>query len=153
MRNSPAVDRNLAIVATLIVGALIAAQPPANAQLSNHVGELGAAFVSLVISTLIVGVLLLVTGSVSDLGGIGGMRPVHALGGIGGAAIVAVSLVTVKQLGAGGVAAATICTQLIFSVVLDRLGAFDLSKIGLTPLRVIGIVLLIAGTFAVTSGD
>jgi hypothetical protein len=37
--------------------------------------------------------------------------------------------------------------------VLDRLGVLDLEKIGLTPIRVIGIVLLIAGTVAVTSGD
>src|SRR4051794_12605146 len=145
--------RGLAIVATLLAGALVAAQPPANAQLSNYVGSLGAAFVSLVISTLIVGALLLFTGSYSELSGIGGMRLQHALGGIAGAAIVAVSLVTVKQLGAGGVAAATICPQLIFSVVLDRVGAFDLKAIGLTPLRVLGIVLLIAGTVAVTSGD
>jgi transporter family-2 protein len=146
-------ERAFAIVATLLAGALVAAQPPANAQLSNHVGSLGAAFVSLVLSTLIVGALLLATGSYSELSGIGGMRPQHALGGIAGAAIVAVSVVTVKKLGAGGVAAATICTQLIVSVVLDRAGVFDLEKIGLTPIRILGIVLLIAGTVAVTSSD
>jgi transporter family-2 protein len=143
--------RGLAIVATLLAGALVAAQPPANAQLSDHVGALGATFVSLVISTLIVGALLVATGSYSDLGGIGGMRPQHLLGGIAGAAIVAVSVVAVKELGAGGVAAAAVCTQLVFSVVLDRLGLFDLDRIGLTPIRLIGILLLIAGTVAVTS--
>lgn len=146
-------ERAVAIAATLFAGALVAVQPPANAQLSNHVGTLGAAFLSLVLSTLIVGALLLVSGSYSELRGIGGVQPEHALGGIAGAVIVAVSLVTVKELGAGGVAAATVCTQLIFSVVLDRLGAFDLKTIGLTPVRVLGIILLIAGTFAVTSGD
>jgi transporter family-2 protein len=145
--------RGFAIVATLLAGALVAAQPPANAQLSTHVGSLGAAFVSLVLSTLIVGVLLLATGSYSELGGIGSMRPEHAVGGIAGAAIVAVSLVTVKKLGAGGVAAATVCSQLVVSVVLDRFGVFDLEKIGLTPIRAVGIALLIAGTFAITSGD
>jgi transporter family-2 protein len=144
--------RGLAIAATLLAGALVAAQPPANAQLSNHIGSLGAAFVSLVISTLIVGALLLISGSYSELSGIGGMQWQHTLGGIAGAAIVAVSLVTVKELGAGGVAAAAICTQLIFSVVLDRVGAFDLEQLGLTPLRVLGMVLLIAGTAAITSG-
>lgn len=146
-------ERGLAIAATLLAGALVAAQPPANAQLSNHVGSLGAAFLSLVLSTLIVGALLLATGSYSELGGIGGVRPQHALGGIAGAAIVAVSVVAVKKLGAGGVAAAAICTQLIFSVILDRAGAFDLERIGLTPIRVVGMVLLIAGTVAVTSSD
>jgi bacterial/archaeal transporter family-2 protein len=150
---SSGMGRGLAIVLTLLAGALVAAQPPANAQLSNHVGALGAAFVSLVISTLIVGVLLLVTGSYSELSGIGGMQPQHVLGGIAGAAIVAVSLVAVKELGAGGVAAAAVCTQLAFSAVLDRLGLFDLDQVGLTPIRLIGIALLIAGTIAVTSNS
>ena len=145
-------DRVAAIFATLGAGALVAFQPPANSQLSQHVGALGATLVSLLISTAIVLVLLVASGGVSDLGGIGGFRPQHALGGIAGAAIVAVSLVTVRKLGASGVVAATICTQLVVSVALDRAGVLGLAPHGLTPVRVLGIVLLVAGTAAVTSG-
>lgn len=145
-------DRVAAILLTLAAGALVAFQPPSNSQLSHHVGALGATFVSLLISLTIIAALLLITGSVSDLGGIGGFQPQHALGGIAGAAIVAISLVTVKKLGASGVVAATICTQLIVSVILDRAGVLGLERYYVTPIRVIGIVLLIAGTAAVTSG-
>ena len=61
-------DRLLAVTLTLCVGGLVAFQPPANALLARHVGELGAAFVSLVISTVIAGTLLVVAGDPSDLG-------------------------------------------------------------------------------------
>ena len=51
-------DRGPALAVTLVVGALVAFQPPANAQLARLVGDLGAAFTSLLFSTAIVGVLL-----------------------------------------------------------------------------------------------
>jgi transporter family-2 protein len=144
-------DRGLALTITLAVGALVAFQPPANALLARHVGDLGAAFVSLVLATVIVGVLLLASGDVAQLGGITGFRPVHVLGGIAGAAVVVVSLITVRSLGAGGVAAALVVTQLIFAAIADWLGWFDLEGTPLSAERLIGIALLIAGTVLVTS--
>src|SRR4051794_130134 len=86
-------DRAVAVVATLAVGALVAFQPPANALLARHVGDLGATFVSLLISTLIIGVLLVAGGHAGDLSGIGGFRPVHVIGGVSGAAVVFITLV------------------------------------------------------------
>jgi transporter family-2 protein len=146
-------ERALAVVATLVAGALVAVQPPANSELARHVGTLGAAFVSLAISLGLIGLLLVVTGEVGGLGGVTGFRIEYALGGLAGAAIVAVSLVTVRELGAGGVVAATVCTQLIASLILDRLGVLGLSPTAITPARVAGVVLLIGGTILLTSGD
>jgi transporter family-2 protein len=145
-------DRVLAILATLAVGALVAAQPPANAELGRHVGTLGAAFISVSISLGVLGVLLVATGNVGQLGNLSEFRPEYALGGLAGAAVVAVSLVTVTELGAGGVVAATICTQLTVSVLLDKLGVLGLSPTDITPGRGIGVVLLIAGTVLMTVG-
>jgi transporter family-2 protein len=145
-------DRTTALIASLIVGLLVAAQPPANAELGKHVGDLGAAFVSLVISLVIVGVLLLAVGDVGRLtSGLGHIRPEHALGGLAGAAVVLVSLVAVRSLGAGGVTAALVATQLIGSVVLDRLGVLGLEGSPITLPRVAGVALLIGGTVLVTS--
>src|SRR3954471_12178136 len=96
--------RPLAIFITLVTGALVASQPPANALLARRVGDLGAAFTSLLLSTLIVGALLVLAGETGQLGGLSGLRPQHLLGGIAGAAIVLVSLITVRPLGVGGVA-------------------------------------------------
>jgi bacterial/archaeal transporter family-2 protein len=143
-------DRVLAILATLGAGALVATQPPANAELGRHVGTLGAAFVSIAISLVLVAVLLVASGGTGQLGGLSQFRIEYALGGIAGAAIVAVSLVTVRTLGAGGVVAATVCTQLIVSMILDSLGVLGLSYAAITPLRLAGAALLIVGTILLT---
>jgi transporter family-2 protein len=144
-------ERALAILATLVAGALVAAQPPANSELGKQVGTLGAAFVSIAISLSLIAVLLVATGGAGQLSGLSQFRIEYALGGVAGAAIVAVSLVTVRELGAGGVVAATVCTQLTVSMILDRLGVFGLSHTAITPTRVAGVVLLIVGTVLVTS--
>lgn len=145
-------DRTVALVLTLLVGLLIAAQPPANGQLAGHVGDLGAAFTSLLISAAIVGVLLVVAGEPGRLtGGLGEIRPEHLIGAAAGAAVVLVSLIAVRSLGAGGVTAALVATQLIGSMILDRMGAFDLDGNPITAQRLAGAVLLLGGTALVTT--
>lgn len=121
-------DRVTAVVLTLLIGGLVAFQAPANALLARIVSDLGAAFVSLALSTSIVGVLLVAVGDLGELGGISGFKPEHLLGGISGAAIVAVSLITVRSLGAGGVTAALVAMQLIVSAILDRFGVLGLHR-------------------------
>ena len=66
-----------------------------------------------------------------------------------GAAYVFTALVTVSSIGAGGVAAATITGQLTLSVVLDRLGILGLEEQPITVERVLGVALLLAGTFLI----
>ena len=146
-------DRGVAILLTLMAGALVAMQPPANASLAKHVGSLEATLVSLLISVSIISLMLAFSGGFSGLSGITALQPVHVLGGVAGAAIVFVSLVAVGPLGAGVVAAATVSTQLIGSAILDRLGVLDLERVGLSATRVTGIALLVVGTVLVTSSS
>jgi bacterial/archaeal transporter family-2 protein len=150
-RKLTGMDRTVAILLTLLAGGLIAFQPPVNAALARHVSDFGAAFVSLAISTLLVGVLFVGIGDIAELKGLSGFKPEHLLGGLGGAAIVLISLVTVRSLGATGVVAVLIAAQLIVSALLDRLAVLGLDKEYLTAPRVIGIALLILGTILVTS--
>jgi len=145
-------SRALALVAILLTGGLVASQPPANELLSRHVTTLGAAFVSLMLSTFIVGTLLVVAGDPSALSGLSHFRPAHLLGGLAGAAIVTVSVVAVRHLGASGVTAALVSTQLSVSVLLDRLGLLGLEGHPITLTRVAGIGLLFFGTYLVVSG-
>ncbi len=70
----------------------------------------------------------------------------YLLGGVLGAVYVTNALIAVSAIGAGGVAAATITGQLTASVAIDRLGLFGLDQVALTPERVAGVVLLLAGT-------
>ncbi len=139
-------SRGVALICSLAAGGLVALQPPANAAMAKHVGDLGAALISLTISLVIIGVLLLLTGQPGRLSGLSSFRAEYALGGIAGALVVAVSLAAVRPLGAGGVIALLVAAQLVVSVVADRFGWFGLQHVGIGPGRVLGLVLVIAGT-------
>jgi transporter family-2 protein len=143
-------DRATALICTVVVGGLVALQPPANASLAGHVGDLGAALVSALISLALIALALLLFGHPGRLSGLGAMRPEHALGGAAGAAVVTVSLITVRPLGAAGVTAALVAAQLIVSVVIDRLGALGVHQIAITWPRLAGAALVIAGTLLIT---
>jgi bacterial/archaeal transporter family-2 protein len=144
-------DRVLAVSATLAVGALIAFQPPVNSELGKQTSVLGAAFVSTAISAVVLTLIMAFAGEWDRLGGLSETPVVYLSGGLLGAILVTVSLVTVRTLGAGGVAAATVCGQLIVSALLDRAGVLGLQQVGLTPLRLAGFALLLAGTFMVVA--
>ncbi|MHB8659110.1 MAG: DMT family transporter [Solirubrobacteraceae bacterium] len=142
--------RPVALVCTIAVGLLVGLQPASNAALSKHVGDLGAAFVSLLLAAAIIGLLLLVAGRPGRLAGVTALRPEHLIGAIGGAAVVAVGLVAVRPLGAGAVIALLVAGQVIISVVADRLGWFGLHHVGIGTGRLVGVALVIAGTALVT---
>jgi transporter family-2 protein len=131
-------------------GALVAFQPPVNALLARHVGDLSAAFVSLGLSTLMVGALMVIAGQAGQLTALE-PRPEYLIGGIAGVAVVVGSIVGVRWLGAGALAAALVATQLGFSLVIDRFGWLGVTEQAITLQRIAGVVLLMAGTVLVTS--
>ena len=141
-------SKELAVLATVAAGGLVAAQAPVNNVLSKKVGTLGAVSVNFLVGTTIV---LVVTYLFA-----GGIKNVESVatpswgywifGGMAGVAIVLTTLVTVRELGAGGVTAATIAGQLTLSVVLDRMGVLGLDERAVTWDKILGIALLAAGT-------
>lgn len=143
-------SRPVALILTLAVGILVGVQPAANGALSEHVSDLGAAFVSLVISLVVVTVLLLTVGHPGRLSGISHIRPEQTLGGLGGASVVAVGILAVRPLGAGAVIALLVSGQIVSSVVADRFGWFGLHHAGIGIVRSLGVLLVIAGTVLVT---
>jgi bacterial/archaeal transporter family-2 protein len=142
-------DRGLAVILTAACGGLIALQAPINAGLSKATDSLPAALISFAVGTLLLLGLVLVGGKITDVGHLTDARWYYLLGGALGAAYVFTVLVTVKTLGAGSVAAATITGQLTASVLIDQLGAFGLDKQPLTFTRIVGIALLLSGTYLI----
>jgi bacterial/archaeal transporter family-2 protein len=145
------VSKEIAVLATVAAGGVVAAQAPANNVLSKYVGTFGAASVNFLVGTTCI---LFVTFAFA--GGFDGDAGAKAppwyywvLGGVGGAMIVTTTLIAVRELGAGGVTAAVIGGQLALSVLLDRLGVLGLDERAFTWEKLLGIVLLALGTLLI----
>jgi transporter family-2 protein len=137
------------VLLTAAAGGLIALQAPINAGLGRSTGSLPAALVSFVVGTLALGAIVVLSGKAGGLGSTFDVSWYYLLGGLLGAVYVANALIVVTTIGAGGVAAATVTGQLTASVAIDRLGLFGLDQVPLSPGRLIGVGLLLAGTVLV----
>jgi transporter family-2 protein len=142
-------DRGLAVLLTAVVGGILALQAPINAGLGRATGNIAAALVSFTVGTLVLVVVVAVSGEASGLGSTFDVRWHYLIGGVLGAAYVTMALITVRTIGAGGVAAATITGQLITAVLIDRLGVLGLEQTSLSASRLVGVGLLLAGTYLV----
>lgn len=138
------------VLLTVFAGGMVAMQAPINSTLGRTVGTFAAASLSFAIGLVVLIFITLVLGSgFGDLGEAGGLRWYYLTGGVLGAIYVTSVLVSVRSLGAGGVTAATIAGQLTMSLLIDRSGVLGLDERALTPDRVVGILLLAAGTFLI----
>jgi transporter family-2 protein len=132
-----------------VVGGCIALQAPINAGLGKSTGSFASAFISFAIGTLLLASIVILSGRAADIGGATDVQWYYLLGGVLGAAYVFSALVLVDEIGAGGVAAATVTGQLTTSVLLDRLGVLGLEETPLTAERMIGVALLLGGTYLI----
>ena len=139
----------LAAIGTAVVGGLIALQAPINSGLGKTIGTFPAAAFSFIIGTLVLVGIVLVKGDAGSVSGVVDVKAQYLIGGLLGAAYVTTVLVTVRTLGAGGVTAATVAGQLTAAVIIDRLGILGLEGKPITLGRVIGVLLLFAGTVLV----
>jgi transporter family-2 protein len=141
------VAKEPAVLLTVCAGGLIAMQAPINSMLGKSVGTFAAASVSFIVGTVaLVLITLLVGGGFGDLGEARHLSWHYLMGGVLGAVYVTTALVAVRELGAGGVTAATIAGQLSLSLVIDQLGILGVDKQAITWQRVLGVLLLAVGT-------
>ena len=139
-----------ALVATLAMGAVVAIQPPVNAELGRRTSDLAAAFLSVGISFAVLGLIFLLFGDLGSLTRVKDVPAIYLTGGVCGALFVAVSLVTVRHLGAATTVGAFLCAQLIVAAILDQLGVLGLDQISLSPVRLLGIAALVLGTILIS---
>jgi len=143
------VDKGLAVFLMAVVGGCIALQAPINAGLGKSTGSFAAATISFAVGTALLAAIVVLSGRAGGIGGVAHVEWYYLLGGALGAAYVFSALVLVDEIGAGGVAAATVTGQLTLSVVLDRIGFLGLEQEPLSAPRLIGVALLLAGTYLV----
>lgn len=138
------------LLLVLAVGALVALQPALNAELGKSVGEATASVVSFGTGFLVLLVVAGFAGQLADVSNVTEVRWPYLLGGVIGAAVVLVSLAAVPKLGAGPLTAALVFGQLVMAVIIDRQGWLGVPQHDLTPARILGVVLLLAGVILVT---
>jgi bacterial/archaeal transporter family-2 protein len=145
-------DRNVAVVVAVSIGAAVAAQAPLNSRLGHAVGGLPATCVALGISFAALLILTVVSGKVEGVADVG-TAPAWAVigGGLIGALYVGSIVWTVRALGAGGLTAATVAGQLGAAMLIDHLGWFGVDRSPVTPAKLAGVALLAAGTYLVVA--
>ncbi|HEX8063054.1 MAG TPA: DMT family transporter [Allosphingosinicella sp.] len=139
-----------ALAAAFVAGGLIALQAPTNALLARGVGSpVNAALVSFVIGTM---ALLAVAAALGARPGAGEARalPWYAwTGGFYGAFFVVAAAFAAPRMGVTFFLMVAIAGQLAMALLLDRLGAFGLVRVEISPTRIAGILLVLAGAFLV----
>jgi len=131
----------------LLVGAGTATQNVVNTALSRHASAVGAAFISVTGTFLVLLLLLLVNvgGARGTVTGALHAPPYLWIGGLFGVLVLVSAVLLVPRVGAATFVAFMVAGQLIAALVLDQLGAFGLPKYPVTALRVVGVVLLLGG--------
>jgi bacterial/archaeal transporter family-2 protein len=131
----------------LAAGVLLPVQAGLNAQLRSALGSpIAAAFISFLVGTLALATAaLLFRISFPFNRAWAATHPVQWSGGIIGALYVLAAVVLAPKLGAGTLVAAVVAGQMITSLLLDHYGLIGFPIHSLSPLRLMGAALVIAG--------
>lgn len=140
-----------AIALIVLAGVMLAAQAPINANLGDAIGGLEAALVNFVVGSVLLAAAVLAGRGGGRVPAALGVRRRYLLGGVIGAIYVTASVLLIREIGAGGLAATTITGQLAASVALDHAGALGLERRPLTIVRVVAVLLLIGGTVLIVA--
>lgn len=136
----------LLILMALLAGTAIALQTGVNAQLRNCLGNpMQAALISFLVGALSLAVYVLPQRPSWTLTG-EGHRPWWIwTGGLLGAYVVTALILLAPRLGASLLIALVVTGQMITALVLDHYGLLGFPQQKISPLRLLGGVLLIAG--------
>ncbi|MBV8591024.1 MAG: DMT family transporter, partial [Acetobacteraceae bacterium] len=132
-------------------GVLQALGPPMNAQLRI---SLANPWFATVVSFAVVLFLFLIVWAVQPwpvptARGLQAMPWWAPLGGVIGAFAVVAGLFFVDRVGAGAYAGLTISANLIMSILIDRFGLLNMPAQTVSPVRILGAILMIGGVFLI----
>ncbi len=139
------------ILLTLIAGCLMPIQPGINALLSNVTsGPYMASLISFTVGTL--GLLLCCMAMRLSFPSMQTVLDVpwwYWTGGLLGAVFVTVTVIVAPRLGAVNMLTYLIAGQMLASLVLDHYGLVGFPVHSINPLRVLGVVFLVAGVMLI----
>jgi bacterial/archaeal transporter family-2 protein len=135
----------------VFAGVAITIQSGINSQLRTAIQHpLLAAFISFVVGTIALGLLLMFSkNAVPGLSDYGTIEWYKYTGGLLGAFVVTVTLLSVSQIGAANMFVLIVAGQLVTAVLMDHFGVLGMKSNPVSLQKIIGIVLLIAGAWLV----
>jgi bacterial/archaeal transporter family-2 protein len=145
------VVNNLYMLCAVLAGAGVAAQAVINAQLRFILGApVWAASVQFIVGLMLLAVVALVTGQALPPSGAVSQVPWWMwTGGIFGASFILMAVIVTPKLGVALMMATTIVGQLAAALVIDHYGWFGGAVIPISPTRIIGVTLLLAGVILI----
>lgn len=126
-------------------GIAIAVQPSLNGRLAQKIGVIESSCISFAVGTLVLlgGALLAGKGSFKGLALASWWE---LTGGVLGAFFVTMTIIAVPRIGTTSAMAAVIGAQLTTGMLLDHFGLFGFRTVQLDGKRLLGVLLLMAGT-------
>jgi len=141
----------LFLLLALAAGVLLPVQAGLNAQLRSALGSpVAAALVSFLVGTVGLATVALLLRTPLPLGRAwAATSPWQWSGGLIGAVYVLAAIVLAPRLGAATLIAAVVAGQMVTSLVLDQYGLVGFPVHSLTPVRLVGAALVIAGVILI----
>jgi transporter family-2 protein len=139
------------LLLTILAGALLPIQTGVNLQLRGLIGHpLLAALVSFVVGTIGLALVALMARAPLELESAWGRGQWWQWGGgLLGAVYIVGTIVLAPRLGAATFIAALVAGQMIMSLIIDQYGWVGFAQHAISPLRILGAVLVVAGVVLV----
>ncbi|HYG47679.1 MAG TPA: DMT family transporter [Allosphingosinicella sp.] len=139
-----------ALIGAFVSGTLVALQAPTNALLARGAGSpVNAALISFAVGTVALVAVALALGVRPNAAEVRALPWYAWTGGLYGAVFVAVAAFAAPRMGVTYFLMVAIAGQLVMALLLDRLGAFGIPRVEISPVRVAGVLLVLAGAFLV----
>ena len=134
-----------------IVGGMIAVQGAVNSQLGKHLGEplhsalfsFGSGFVTLIIAIAVMGKGFPSYSKIAEA------PKLYLIGGLIGTFFVTSCIIFIPKIGIANVLLASLCGQIVFSLMFDNLGSFGVPKQPIDIKRAAGALLVISGVILI----
>lgn len=135
----------------LLVGAFLPLQVGVNTKLGESVGSpLISALISFCVGTVALLSYILITGiPLANAANAKNASPIAWTGGLLGAFFVASSIILLDKLGAAMTISLIIAGQMLMSLIMDHYGLLGMEVKPISPGRVAGVVLVIAGVILI----
>ena len=135
------------MLSAFLAGTSIPLQSAVNSRLGQQLGgPLYAAFFSFLGGLLLVIAVTAASGlGLPHQGSFAGLKWYHFTGGFYGVLIVTSVVMAAPVIGIANTLVMIVAGQLLMSVVFDNFGWFGLPEIDLSPARIAGVILIIAG--------